>query len=262
MGLKRIAEGATAEVFALADGKVVKLYRAGYPPDEAEREAQKALLAHQQGLPTPQVVEVVETEGRQGIVFEECRGPTMAGRLYRQPDDAEPMGRILADLHAEVHACSGVGLPTTAQRIRCKIERAEPLSDERKAQLQSRLCTMATGEGMCHGDFHPGNVLLTRGGPMIIDWVDATRGPAVADVVRTDLLVRLGEDPSIPEESGTHRELRTRFLQAYHTQYRARRCVPDRDPQLWEPIIAGARLSEHLGSGAARDALMALAGRD
>ncbi len=41
MGTKKIAEGHTSEVFSLADGKVVKLYRPWYPAVEAEREAAK-----------------------------------------------------------------------------------------------------------------------------------------------------------------------------------------------------------------------------
>jgi aminoglycoside phosphotransferase (APT) family kinase protein len=28
-----------------------------------------------------------------------------------------------------------------------------------------------------HGDFHPGNVVLTQRGPVVIDWRNTTEGP-------------------------------------------------------------------------------------
>ena len=259
MKLERIAEGRTAEVFALTDSKVVKLYRDGYPPDEAEREARKADLAHKQNLPTPQVVDLVEMEGRNGIVFETCLGPTMYDRLRQHPNDAESMGRLLADSHAEVHECSGAGLVTTVQRLRANIERAEPLDDELRMSLQNRLSAMPCGESLCHGDFHPKNVILSKRGPVIIDWVDATMGPPSADVVRTILLLRSGKDPLNANEAEICRRMRTTLLRAYQEQYLALRSLPARDLQLWMPIVAGARLSENIACAAAEDDLVALA---
>ncbi|HET9060352.1 MAG TPA: phosphotransferase [Acidimicrobiales bacterium] len=57
------------------------------------------------------------------------------------------------------------------------------------------LRTLPDGDRLCHGDFHPANVLGTLGTPVIIDWGDAARGAPAADVARTWLLLSMGELP-------------------------------------------------------------------
>jgi aminoglycoside phosphotransferase (APT) family kinase protein len=42
---------------------------------------------------------------------------------------------------------------------------------------------------LLHRDLHPQNVILTADGPRIIDWEGAARGPAVADVAMTWVIV-------------------------------------------------------------------------
>lgn len=48
---------------------------------------------------------------------------------------------------------------------------------------------------MCHGDYHPGNIILSPRGPVVIGWITACHGNAVADVARTVLLFRIGALP-------------------------------------------------------------------
>jgi thiamine kinase len=259
MKLRKIAEGGTAEVYSLPDGKVVKLYHPEYPPDEAEREASKAELAYRQGLPTPEVIEVLQIEGRQGIVFADCSGPTMGDRVQERPGEIESMAKLLAALHAEVHKCSGDGFPTTVQRVQSKIECAESLEDELKLSLQNSLAAMSGGGSMCHGDFHPGNVLLSRNGPMIVDWVDGTVGPPVADVARTVLLVHFSPDSQNVNGAEAHREMKKRFLRAYQTQYLKLRTFAGEDFQRWMCIMAGARLSDNVVDSSTGNSLLALA---
>lgn len=259
MKLRKVAEGHTAEVFSLADGKVVKLYRSGYPADEAEREAAKCVLARRQNLPTPQVVEVVRMEGRQGIVFDECPGSTMGDRLRQHPSDCESMARLLATIHVRIHRCSGKGLPPTHVRIGRKIERAKSLGDVTKLNLQGRLADMPGAESMCHGDFHPDNVIMSDDGPMVIDWVDATMGPPAADLARSIVLMRYSGPPPEPAEAEAFCKMKTAFLNVYQQQYVALGSLPETSIERWMPIAAGARLSENVACGATVDELMALA---
>src|SRR5262249_32610054 len=51
------------------------------------------------------------------------------------------------------------------------------------------------GDRLCHGDFHPANVLVGRNGPAVIDWTGATRGDPAADLARTRLLLQAGAVP-------------------------------------------------------------------
>ena len=50
---------------------------------------------------------------------------------------------------------------------------------------------MPEGDRLCHGDFHPINVLGEVSRPVVIDWPDACRGDPAADLCRSYLLLRL-----------------------------------------------------------------------
>jgi aminoglycoside phosphotransferase (APT) family kinase protein len=52
-----------------------------------------------------------------------------------------------------------------------------------------------------HLDLHPGNVILTASGPMVIDWPNAARGDPLADVAYTWVILTT----SRLEGSGLHR---------------------------------------------------------
>ena len=59
------------------------------------------------------------------------------------------------------------------------------------------------GDGLCHGDLHPGNVIMTADGPRIIDWTCAIRAPAVLDLARchvslSELAPETVDDPERP----------------------------------------------------------------
>ena len=66
---------------------------------------------------------------------------------------------------------------------------------EMKATVFEVLDSLPDGDRLCHGDFHPGNILRTDGEPVIIDWPNVTAGDPTADYVRTDLMMRMGSIP-------------------------------------------------------------------
>jgi hypothetical protein len=59
------------------------------------------------------------------------------------------------------------------------------------------------GEGLCHGDLHPGDVIMTPGGPRIVDWHGATRAPpgfdlACSHVILAEFAPTMVADPQRP----------------------------------------------------------------
>ena len=77
-----VGVGNTAEVFDFGEGKVCKLFRKGYPKEAVEREFRNATEVHRQGLPVPKVFELVESEGRTGIVYEKIDGKSMLECIF------------------------------------------------------------------------------------------------------------------------------------------------------------------------------------
>src|SRR5215813_5006453 len=98
-----LAEGRTAEVFAWGDDCILKLFRTGWDMDKARHEAELARAIYDSGAPAPQVGEVVEVEGRAGVIYERISGPSLLTDLIDHPTRLRRIMRALAEAHADLH---------------------------------------------------------------------------------------------------------------------------------------------------------------
>ena len=49
---------------------------------------------------------------------------------------------------------------------------------------------------LCHGDFHPDQIIMSPKGPIVIDWITAIKGSPASDVAQSSLVLRLGAPPA------------------------------------------------------------------
>lgn len=202
---EKIAAGGTSEVFAWGEGRVLKLFTAAYQY-AVDLEAERARAVHEAGLPSPAVFEVVEFDGRRGIVYERVEGPLLLARV--ESDGIDAVARRLARVHLALHAREVGGLP--AQRD--LIDQAN-LAESTRKELLARLEKLPIGNTAYHGDFHPGNVILAWRGPVVIDWVNASRAHPAMDVARSYVLMRyqgLRTDPT-----GRRARMAETYVEAY-----------------------------------------------
>ncbi len=258
---ERVAEGRTSEVYAYGPDSVVKVPRPAVPPHWSRTEAAIAEIVHAAGLPCPAVRGLVEVDGRESIVFERIDGPSVWDLLRDRPDRLDDYAALLADIQHEIHGVTVLSsrtdltaVPVIDERMVTKIQTADGLTDAERVAARRLVESLPPGASLCHGDLHPGNVLMSDGGPLVIDWFDAVIGPPEADVVRTSLLVRA---PSRPGAVPVHLPgARPELLDAFHLRYLARAVArsgcdwlsPDGAASLlrWERALAAGRLAEHI----------------
>jgi thiamine kinase len=240
-----IATGGTAEIYAWSEDKVVKLYWNGAAASAAALEAAHASAAHTAGAPTPAVVELVTVDGRPGVVFERAQGPSMQETLFTEPQRAEELGRLFAELHAGLHQCMPRDLPSQHQHLTRRIKLAS-IGGRARSTVLSALKTLPHGHALCHGDFHPGNVLLTSQGPTIIDWFDASIGDPAGDVARTCLVMQYAKAPDALDGKveGFGESLRSTFNAAYLDHYRRLWALSPGELKAWMLPVASARLTD------------------
>jgi uncharacterized protein (TIGR02172 family) len=195
-----IGAGRTADVYAWGDEHILKLYQERMPVAPIEREFTITRLAKQAGLAVPVVIDLVKIDGRVGIIFERIRGTSLLKVLERHPWKLISIARLLAEIHARMHSSS---LPVETYSQRAQIEQgiswAKGLSESEKETIQAVLANLPAENAVCHGDFHPDNIILTSHGPVIIDWLTGTRGHPLADVGRTILILQTSAiPPSLP----------------------------------------------------------------
>jgi len=244
---KPIAVGRTAEVYAWDGQQVLKLYRDWCPPHWVDFEARVGRIVQDAALPVPAVGDIVEINGRRGLVYERLEGVSMFRALVARPWTISRFGRQMAELHAAMHAIqSPSDLPDQRGRFKGAIERARALPDDLRRKALAVLDACPDGDRLCHGDFHPDNVLMTARGPIIIDWMTASRGDPLGDVARTLLLMTVGEPPTGTLIRLLTRLLRGRMRAAYVKRYFELR--PEGRERLgkWLVVAFAARLAEDI----------------
>jgi len=241
-----IAKGRTAELHDWDADHVLKLYHTWCPPHWVEHEARVARVIAEAGIPTPAAGEVLEIDGRRGIVYERVTGVSMLEDMHKRPWLLLRHARSLADLQAQFHRLIVPGLHAGRDALRQSINRAPYLPEIQRQQLLDVLTTLPDGQTLCHGDFHPGNVLISARGPVVIDWMTASLGSPWADVARTSMLLTIGAKAAGDMVSPAIRLLSGLFHRAYLSRYKA--LVLDGQAELarWLPVIAAARLDEQI----------------
>lgn len=238
-----LGAGREAEVYASGESAVIKVYRPGFGGHGSEAAALAALNGH--GI-APRLLDVVDCDGRPGLVMERLDGADMLTQLQHRPWRVLSMARTLAAAHLSMHDVQApTNLPDLREVLAARIGGAiAPLSLRRFAGQV--LDGLPAGDRLCHGDYHPGNVLVGSDRVGVIDWPGAARGVPEADHARTLLLLRWA-DP-LPGTSLMLRGLmaagRSVLAHRYARAYARGARRPLQQVDSWLVVHAAARLSE------------------
>jgi aminoglycoside phosphotransferase (APT) family kinase protein len=245
---ERLAAGRTAEVYDWGEARVLKLFLPWCGKGWAREEAEVVAAIRALGLPVPAVYELVEVDGRSGIVYERVEGRSQLETALSRPWRLRSIAQQFAEIHARMHGLAGDGL----RPLRPAVARAVSSAPARPAELRERLLRaldgLPDGESLCHLDFHPDQVILSARGPVVIDWLTARAGDPLADVARTIVMLTVGHVPTGgPLRRGAVSLWRRSFRRSYLARYRSLR--PGMDPErlrLWLSLMAAARLEERI----------------
>jgi aminoglycoside phosphotransferase (APT) family kinase protein len=242
-----IGRGRTADVYAWEDHKVVKLFHTWVDEASVAYEASTGRLVYAAGLPVPAVHDEIVLDGRRGIVYERVEGVPLLRQITERPWTAFGAAHLMAALHAQMHAVRAPDLPSLRDRMAQRVRHAPALPPAIRDAALAALDRLPDGDSVCHGDFHPDNILITGRGPVIIDWIAARRGHPLADVARTEFLLEAAEPVpgSIPSPVlWLMNRMRAAITRSYLRRYFALTGTSRADLVPWRLPITAARLDE------------------
>jgi tRNA A-37 threonylcarbamoyl transferase component Bud32 len=146
-----LASGRDADVFAIDAHRVLRRYRNG---GDVTTEAEVMVHVAAFGFPVPTVYEACGAD----LVLERLHGSTMLSALAADDLGLEDAAEVLADLHHRLH------------------------------DLPRRVGTDPAAR-VLHLDLHPGNVVLSSRGPVVIDWRNAAEGAPDLDVALSAVIL-------------------------------------------------------------------------
>jgi aminoglycoside phosphotransferase (APT) family kinase protein len=177
----KLAEGRDSEIFEHGPGRVLRRARDGR---SLVHEAEIMRYVLDAGYPVP----VVHDAGEGWLVMDRVDGPSLLDAAIRRPWRIGTYGRVLADLHRRLHELPApAGLPPAG----------------------------VPGDRLLHRDLHPLNVLVTAGGPVVIDWANCAAGDPAYDVADAWVLFATAEVPGSRFDRALAAVGRKLFLRAF-----------------------------------------------
>lgn len=151
-----LARGRDGEIIDLGDGLVLRRAL-----DGRSLAAEASVMAHARshGVPVPRV-DSVTAAGE--IVMERVSGPVLLSEIVSGACSAATAAATVLHLHTLVNAV--------------------PAPED----LASR---DLPGDRLLHLDLHVQNIIVTPAGPVLLDWANARRGPAAADLAMSWLIM-------------------------------------------------------------------------
>jgi aminoglycoside phosphotransferase (APT) family kinase protein len=159
-----------------------------------------------QGYAAPVVHAVLAPDELFGLpaqVMERAPGVTLLDALKRRPWRLGALVGQLVGLQLRLHAMDPGGWPgptdpreLVERRLNVARRAVDEHGDVAMAAALDRVGrlvpTAVAGDiVVCHGDFHPLNVMVDGASAMVIDWTDAGLAPREADVARTVLIFKI-----------------------------------------------------------------------
>ncbi len=243
----KIATGSRSVVYEWGRGAIAKVPLPSTPEGWIRYEAIYSEVIHALGAPVPRMLGLEVIDGREVSIFERIEGKSMWDALLEQPGEAVNLGHQLSELHLQVLALPGpLAIPTQFTRVTCKVSYAVRHIAPSTGWV-TNLIAPHSKNALCHGDFHPKNIILSASGPVVVDWFDVSRGDPCGDVARSSILLSGGTSETtlaadhLPGASPT-------VLAQLHDSYLTTMCsalsLSDADLHNWRMIQIAARLAE------------------
>jgi tRNA A-37 threonylcarbamoyl transferase component Bud32 len=180
--------------------RVIKLMVKEHPVSDVFNEAMNMACVMETGLNVPHLLEVTRIGDRWALVMEYIEGTTLAELMIANPDHFDKYLERFVDIQLEMHRYSAPRLPLHTEKMHRKI-RQSGLDATTRYELHTRLDSLPKHTKLCHGDFNPSNIIITKEDEAyLIDWSHATQGNASAGAARTFLLFSLAGQEDTAEK--------------------------------------------------------------
>ncbi len=223
-----IGAGANGKVYRLDDERIVKVYNPiSNPPEKIEREKAAARQAFVHGIPSAIPFDIVKIDGMYGMIYELINADTLGKYINSHPEEMEKYAVEMAELLRQLHDTEFTGneLPDARLGLKNWIKIAEDSGYYRQSDLDKvydLVDSIPHRDTFIHGDFHPGNIMLSDGEMFLIDMTDASIGHPVIDLLGMFQLMKLLplKRPAIaPRYTGMKMELSVGMWDAFLRRY-------------------------------------------
>ncbi len=225
----KIATGKSSQVY-LHEDLAFKVYNETSSKVDVLLEALNTARVEQTGLTLPTIQKVTMINNQWTLVMDYIEGPTMATLMKENPNKLEEYISKMVEVQMTIQSKQCPLLNKLKDKMKAQIKSLDCIDSIIKYEILTKLESMPKHDKICHGDFEPRNIIVSKDGYYTLDWIHATQGNASADVARTFLLLAL---ESI--------ETANMYMDIFCKKSGTRKQYV----QQWLPIVAAAQLTKN-----------------
>jgi len=211
---KIIGVGNTAVVYEWGENKVLKLFNLGYPKESIEKEFRNAKAIETMAFGKPKAYEIILNENQIGIIYNRIDGDSLLDWVIKT-QDVNQCAIYMAELHKSILQNKISNVPSYKDFLKSNLECTPSVNSNNREETLLLLDKLLDEETLCHGDFHPGNILMSEGQLMVIDFMNICHGSYLYDVARTVFLVEYTPAPMDAENRESILYLKKALSTAY-----------------------------------------------
>lgn len=185
-GCEKIGAGACGECFRIDDEMIVKLYYPRVSKEEIEGEKALAKKAFVMGVPTAISYDIVEAEGRTGVVYELIKSKTLGELMRGDPEHLDQYIEMYANVCRQIHTieCTDHSLPLFKDINYTDIGNVRGITEEELQYLYDFLKLVPDRSTCIHGDLNINNIMVQNGECCLIDMGEFSTGLSMFDLSR------------------------------------------------------------------------------
>ncbi len=231
--MELIAKRKNKEIYSEND-TIIKLYVEGHSQSDILNEAlNQTRVEEYSNINVPKLIEVKKIDNRWAIVSEKIKGYTISELLKNNPEATDEYLNLFVDIQLIILSNEVPLLNRIKEKFTRKLENATNIDENTKYELLQRLQGMKNHNKLCHGDFHPSNVIVTEDESIyVIDWAHVTQGNASADAARTYLLFSIDKKEELAEK--------------YLNLFAEKSGIEKSHIQRWIPIVAATQMTKNI----------------
>ena len=226
---KLIVERKHKKVYETSDC-IIKAFSGEHPKSDVFNEALNQARIEETGLNVPKVLAVEAMDDGWAIIMSKKNGKTLKEIMESDKDNIRKYMDMFVDIQLDINSKSSPLLNRMNLKFSRQINELKELNATIRYELLTRLDGMKKHTKICHGDFNPSNVIITKDNKAyVVDWSHTTKGNASADAAMTYLIFAL-KDQALADK--------------YLDLFSEKSGIEKKNVQIWLSIVAAAQLSK------------------
>ncbi len=185
---KAIGTGNTSTVYEWKEDQVIKLFNKDYSKKAVEYEFHNAKIIENMNFAKAKAHGISFHEGQYGIIYDKVYGESLLDWVTKT-FELQKCAVYMANLHKKIISNKVSNVSNYKNILRFDILKAKTVDLTKQKKALQKLDKLEDGNTLCHGDFHPGNIFISNGKTVVIDFMNICQGVFLYDIARTVFLV-------------------------------------------------------------------------